>query len=241
MTEKIKGIVLEVRKHNEKNDVVTVFTPSHGRITFISAVSSSKGGKLRRARLQPLSVIETEIRFNPTKEFHRLGTFNLCEIRTDIYTNPDKRLIIIFIAEFLTRMLRATMPEADLWNFINDSICCLDNQSSGYNDFHIVFLCRLLSFAGIMPDTSRYQKDMVFNMREGKFQYFTPDHNDYLKQSEARFASIIPRLNYRNIKGLHLKRKDRYLVLSKLLRYYAIHFPGTDNIRSLQMMHDFYS
>ena len=236
MREKNKAIVLDIRHHNEKTDIITIYTDLHGRVVTLSPVSASVKGKARRARLQPLSVIETELNFNPEKEFHRLGGVSPAAVWSDIYYHPMKRLTAFFIAEFLNKLLRATMPDTELWQFIYSSLEDFDNMTEGYNDFHIIFLFRLLKFAGIQPNSENYEKGYFFDMREGKFVYNIPSHNDLLKDQEAAFASIAHRLNYTNIRKLKLTAHARRRILSSLLKYYAIHFPGTGNLKTLNTL-----
>ncbi len=111
MTEKITGIVLDITRHSDRLSIVTLYTRSRGRLSFLSPTGSGKAARLRQARLQPLTVIEADINFKPVAELQRLGPFSLYEVRGDIYFDPVKRLIALFLAEFLNRLLRATMPD----------------------------------------------------------------------------------------------------------------------------------
>lgn len=241
MAEKTKGIVIEVRKHNDKNNIVTLFTPEYGRVAFLSSVSSTRGGKMRAARLQLLSVVETEFTFKPAKELHRLGNVQLLEVWDDLYFHPMKRLITIFIAEFLSRLLRASMPDEMLWNYIYGSLVIFNESSDIFNDFPIAFLCGLLPLAGIRPDTSTYSDGFYFDMREGKFTIDPPLHKDFLKEEEARFAAMTSRINYTNIKRLKLKSVDRRRILNGLLQYYSLHYPGIANMKSTEAIRELFT
>ncbi len=241
MTEKITGIVLDITRHSDRLSIVTLFTRSRGRLSFLSPVGSGKGAKLRQARLQPLAVIEADINFKNTTELQRLGNFSLLDVWSDIYFDPVKRLITLFLAEFLNRLLRATMPDEQMWDYIHDSLRLLDHMRSGVADFHIAFLTSLLTFAGIQPDASVYKPGQVFDMQAGVFTSHMPSHHDYLKGDEARFAALLSRINYTNIRTLRLNGRLRSEILDRLLRYYAIHFPGASNLRSLDVIHDILS
>ena len=120
MTEKITGLVLDITRHSDRLSIVTLYTRSRGRLSFLSPVGSGKAGRLRQARLQPLAVIEADINFKATSELQRLGTFALHEVWSDLYFDPVKRLIALFLAEFLNRLMRATMPDELMWDYICD-------------------------------------------------------------------------------------------------------------------------
>ena len=241
MTEKITGIVLDITRHSDRLSIVTLFTRTRGRISFLSPIGSGKEGRLRQARLQPLAVIEADINFKNVSELQRLGNFSLSEIWSDLYFDPVKRLITFFLADFLNRLLRASMPDEQMWDYICHSLRLLDRMHSRVADFHIAFLSSLLTFAGIQPDATDYRQGRVFDMQAGVFTSRVPSHNDYLTGDEARLAALLSRVNFSNVRALRLNGKLRSEILDKLLRYYAIHFPGTSNLRSLDVIHDILS
>lgn len=238
MIEKFTAIVLDITRHNDRHNIVTVFTRERGRVVFLSPCGSGKSGKMRQSRLQPLAVIEGDMRFSQTAELQKLGSFSLHEVWTDIYFNPIKQMIALFLSEFLNRLLRASMPDPDMWDYIESSLRLFDGMHTGVADFHISFMASLLPFAGIQPDASEYKPGMVFDMRAGVFADRLPPHPDYLQGDEARFASIVSRINFANVRALRLNSESRRRILGKLLSYYSIHYPGTANLRSLAVIGD---
>ena len=240
MTEKFTAIVLDITRHNDKHNIVTVFTRERGRVVFLSPCGSGKAARLRQARLQPLAVIEGDMRFNQTAELQKLGAFSLREVWGDIYFNPMKQMIALFLSEFLNRLLRASMPDENMWDYIVSSLRLFDGMTKGVSDFHIAFMASLLPFAGIQPDASEYEPGMVFDMRAGVFADRLPPHPDYLQGDEARFASIVSRINFVNVRALRLDGGLRRRILGRLLAYYSIHFPGTANLKSLEVIRDIF-
>lgn len=238
MTEKFRAIVLDITRHTDKHNIVTVFSRSRGRIAFLSPCGNGKAGRVRQSRLQPLAVIEGDMRFSQTAELQKLGAFALHDVWTDLYFHPVKRMLVLFLSEFLNKLLKASMPDENMWDYIVSSFRLLDGMSQGIADFHIAFMASLLPFAGIQPDASGYEEGDVFDMRAGGFTHSAPPHNDYLKGDEARFASLISRVNFFNIKVLKLNGALRASILGRLLTYYSIHFPGTTNLKSLPVLQE---
>ena len=241
MTEKITGIVIDITRHSDKLSIVTLFTRTRGRLSFISPSGAGKAGRMRQTRLQPLAVIEADINFKPTSELQRLGNFNLSEVWTDLYFDPVKRTMALFLTEFLNRLLRATMPDENLWDYLLNSLRLFDRLRDGVADFHIAFLSSLLPFAGIQPDPSDYSEGAFFDMQAGRFSKIHPPHNDALSGEEARWAATLSRINFSNVRALRLNGGLRHNILEGILRYYAIHFPGTSNLKSLPVLHEIFS
>lgn len=240
MAEKITGIVLNVRKYNDRNCIVTLYTRERGRLAFISPIGNGKASNVRRARLQPLSVISTDLNYKPINDLQRLGSISPSEIWSDIYFHPTKRTISLFISEFLYRLLNATMPDSQLFDFLVDSFRLLDNLKTGISDFHIPFLVSLLTFSGIQPDVSDYRPDYVFDFASGAFVAEFDAKGPFLKGKEAEAVNFIIRLNFSNMKSLRLNPMTRRQILYALLNYYSYHFPGLGSLKSPEVLREIF-
>ena len=238
MAEKIEGIVLNVRKYNDRNNIVTLFTRERGRLSFISPTGSGKVSNVRRARLQPLSVVSTDLNFKATAELQRLGSLSSSEIWTDIYFHPAKRVLTLFISEFLYRLLNASMPDKGLYEFLINSFRLLDGMREGIADFHIPFLVSLLSFSGIQPDITNYKAGYVFDFASGSFAGKEVATGPFLKEEEAKAVTFVMRLNFANMKKLRLTSVNRRQILYGLLNYYSFHFPGLGNLKSPDILRE---
>lgn len=238
MTEKLTGIVLNVRKYNDKNSVVTLFTRERGRLSFISPSGAGKAANARRARLQPLAVISTELNFKPGNELQRLGSVTAAEVWKDIYFDATKRTITLFISEFLYRLLNATMPDPRLFDFLVESFRFLDVMKDNVNDFHIPFLVSLLSYSGIQPDVSSYREGYVFEIASGSFVAEFEAKGMTIRGEEAKYVPIISRINFSNMKCLRLNSMNRRQILYSLLNYFSYHFPGLGSLKSPEILRE---
>lgn len=238
MTEKITGIVLDIRRHNDRHNIVTLFTRSRGRVAFLTPAGGGKGGRLRNSRLQPLAVVEADVSFRQNVELQKLPAVTLREVWTGIYFHPVKPMVVLFLSEFLNRLLKASMPDEAMFDYIVGALALFDGMATRVADFHIVFLSSLLPFLGIQPDISEWAPGRVFDMRSGTFTPLRPPHNDCLSGDEARWAALVGRLNFSNFRALHIDVATRSRILEALLRYYSIHFPGTGSLRSVDVIRD---
>lgn len=237
MTEKITGIVLNVRKYNDRNNVVTLYTRERGPVSFISPTGNGKASNMRRARLQPLAMVGTDLNYKAGNELQRLGSISSPEIWSDIYFQPEKRVIVLFLSEFLGRLLNASMADPALFDFIVDSLRLLDRLKEGVADFHLAFLVSMLTFSGIQPDsTGGNEAGYVFEFASGSFVPEYEARGITLRGEEAQAITWISRINYRNIKRLRLTNANRRQILSGILNYYSYHFPGLGNLKSLEIL-----
>lgn len=236
MADKIRGIVLNVRKYNDKNCIVTLYTRERGRVSFISPIGSGKASNMRRARLQPLAVLDTEVSFKAATELQRLGSIAPAEVWTDIYFHPSKRAITLFISEFLYRLLNDTTPDPRLFDFLVESFRLLDHMDKATVDFHIPFLVAMLTFSGIRPDVSACRPGYVFEFASGSFVPDLEAKGPRIEGDEALGIPFVTRINFSNMKRLRLTSVNRRQILYSLLNYFSYHFPGLGSLKSPEIL-----
>lgn len=246
MKEKITGIVLGIVRHSDRHNVVTVFTRERGRMAFLAPAGGSKGGRLSAARLQLLSVFEAQVNISSTRELQFPSSFCLIKVWHTLYFDPAKSAIVMFLSEFLLRMLRDAPPEPILWDFITRALELFDASDSpafGAN-FHIAFLISLLPLAGIAPDLSDYTPGMEFDMQSGVMTMPWAAglrRGKRIDATKSRFIPRLARMNLRNAPRFRLNGKERSEILESLLAYYGTHFPGIDSLRSPAILRDLFS
>lgn len=230
--EKILGVVTDVVRHSDRHNVVTLYTRSQGRVALLSSAGNGKTARLRNASLMPLSVISADVNFNPTRELQFLGKFTREVLWKDLYFNPVKSAIGMFLAEFLNAYLRQSAPDPHLWDFIVASVSRLDGMRRGLANFHLAFLIDFLGPAGIRPDLSEWRGDAWFDMRGGAMTIFPPGHRDSMPPSEAAVLPLLARMSLRTAPLFRLNAVQRRRLLQGLLHYYSLHFPGLSGLRS---------
>lgn len=238
--EKINGILLENRKHSDTLNIVTLYTRTRGRISFISPAGSGPKARIRAARLLPLALVDAEIRFSKNKDLQRLGAITSPHTWQDIYFHPVKRSMALFLMEFLNKVLRDTTPDPLMWDYICESIRILDERKGSAPNFHIAFLIGLLRFAGIHPDTSGWCPGMWFSLESAEFVISPARKGLWLDPHEASVLPVLDRMNYRNMDRYRFNGDERRRILGGLMRFYGIHFPGADNLNSMDVLRELF-
>lgn len=237
--EKITGLVLGTVRHNDRFNVVSVYTPTLGRMALLSAAANGRSARIRNAGLMPLSVIETEVNVREGG-MSRLTSFSNPEIRHTLSLDPVKNAVSLFLSEFLNRVLRDAPPDIHLWNYVTSSITYFDGLQRDYANFHLFFLYRLLFFLGLSPDTDGYREGMTFDLREARYMAFPPAHNDYLSGEESFLPAFADRLTFNLACRMRLSREGRARILDLLTRYYSIHVPGFGKLKSPDVLRELF-
>lgn len=241
MIEKITAFVIDIVKYSDTRNVITLFSRERGRISCLSPSGNSKSSRMRNAMLQPLSVITTDLNFNESKEMHHLGKVELLLPWKSVYFNPFKSSVVLFLTEFLNKYLRTAAPDAPAFDFTVKSLAMLDRDETDIANFHITFLVRFLDVAGIRPDMSDYEDGDYFDMRAAVPVAYPPNHSASLDREQTRFLNQLLRINFRNSGKFKLSGRQRREIVTLLLRYYSIFYPGLDKLKSPDIISDIFS
>lgn len=228
--ERIRGIVIDVVRHTDRHNVVTLYTRERGRMSFLMPAGSGRNARIRNARMQPLSVIEADINFKGNKNLQTLGKMSLVVPWRDLYFNPAKSAIVMFMAEFLNCFLRQSEADAPLWDFIYFTLGSLDAERGSVANRHIAFLIGLLPFAGIQPNLDC--RGRYFDMREGAVTDNIPLHRDVVTGEQLRHLGLLSRITGANCVHYRFTKSQRRDTLSGIIHYYSLHYPGLGDLKS---------
>ena len=244
MIEKIEGIVIGVVKHSDRHNVVTLYTRTRGRVSFLSSASKGKVGKMRSARIMPLAYIAADVKFSGSRDLQMLPAVAPVRVWHTLYFSPVKSSLVFFLAEFLNNLLRNYPTDEQLWLFIRDSICFLDETDERkLANFHIAFLVRMLPFLGINPPVDSYKKGDYFNMEKADFLASPIIRNspNLLLPAEAAFLPLLERISLANHHRFRFDSETRARILNLLLRYYSLHLSLPPKLKTLPILNTLFS
>ena len=246
MLQRITGIVTDIIRHNDSNNVVTLYTRQLGRMAFLVPVGKSKSGRMRNSCLLPMAVLEADVNIRPGKELYPLRQVAPVRLWHDIYSNPLKSSLVFFLTEFCSRLLRQYPADGLLWDFIVEALEYLETiPPRRIANFHLAFLIRMMAITGIEPSASSWTQDEQFDMLSGEMTGLNPP--DFLRrrillpQDESSKVPLLLRMNLRNMHLYRFTREERQRVLNRLLEYYSVHLSLNREYKSLDVLRDLFN
>lgn len=238
MTERLNAIVLGRVKHSDRSDIVTFYTRERGRMALAVGAGNGKAARQRRGQLLPLSQLELTAHMDAARDVGRLSVISPVRLSGGIFLDPVKTAVGMFVTEFLGKLVRDAPADTKMWDYVAEALRLLDTMppGRGVGNYPLALLASLTAFAGIMPDVTGWRSDRIFDMRGGEFSDLRPGHRDIVEKEEARSVRTLSRLTFANCGRLRLSREDRRRILEGLLRYYAIHLPGTGGMKSPEVL-----
>jgi DNA repair protein RecO (recombination protein O) len=239
MLHKTKGIVLHAQPYNDAYSIIHVFTEVMGKAAFISShAKNSRNHKGRPARkiFSPLSLHELEIECKDGRDIHRIRESQLILPLHGIHSSPLKSTVALFLSEFIYRLIKEGQPDMPMFDYLFRSITMLDAVEEGTANFHLTFLIGLLHYTGLAPQAAGYRPGSYFDMRNGVFIPALPLHDDYLDLRESATLYSLLRIRYGNMSLYAFSRRERSLILNKIIWYYRIHLPHIPELKSLPVL-----
>ena len=105
---KTRGIVLHSIPYNDKYSIIYMYTEAFGRASYLVARSRGKKSSVSKALFMPLSVVEMEVEHLNKRDLHRIRETKLCYPLTEVFCNPVKNILALFLSEILFRVVKET-------------------------------------------------------------------------------------------------------------------------------------
>lgn len=231
--ELIHCMALRTVRVSDSRSLLSVWTREHGRLTLAMPAGKGREAARRRALTQPLSLFEGFSNVNIMRDVQSVSKL----APSDCAPLPVAAVpTAIFLAEVLDLLLRRSEPDEALSDYLFRASRLMGSlQGAALAQFHILFLLRLSTFAGIEPDLSTYSRGSVFDMREGIFRQSPPLHGHYLDSSESRLMAALATMPPGS-KKIRLDRNGRNRALDIIVEYYSLHHTTLTSLKSLDVL-----
>jgi len=236
MFQQLDCIALRIVRHSDRHSILSAYTRQRGRMSFIVPAGKGHEATRRRAMLMPGSRFScvADIRDNSD----RLPAMRDVMPRGNISVNADpvKSAVTLFLADFLNTLLRDSMPDELMFSYCDTMFGFYANGNKGMANFHLMFLIKMMHFAGIEPDISTYRPGYLFDMIDGIFRPSAPLHGRFLERDESQAAATLMRMEPHNLRYWKFTAGQRNIILDHILDYYSLHFTPLQSLRSLEVL-----
>lgn len=232
MLQKLQGVVLGTIKYNERHNIVRVYTDLNGLMSFLVPQGNTRGTRLRNAMTMPLSIISFVSSMRAGLDLGHMRDMQRVHALNNIYSDPSKMAIAMFISELLSHTIREQERNEGLFKYITTSVQLLETITDGVANFHICFMYHLGAYLGIMPGVETYNEGYWFDMQDGIFVPHPISGHRHLNPHDARVLMLLSRINFTNLHLFRLTREERNAMLDVMIEYYRTHHNAMGALRS---------
>lgn len=222
MFHKTKGIVLHTTKYSETSVIAKIYTEKLGLVTYmVKGVRSSKSTS-KAALLQPLTLLEMEVSHRENKQLQYIKEFRRDYVYRSIPFDTLKSTVAIFLLELISKAIREHEQNSEMFEFMYESLCVLDQSKSLNPDFHLLFLVHFTRHLGFVPHGNFSPQNQYFEMTEG---VFIPQQSEInvMNRTESKLLYDLMLANPFADNPLNITRTERKQMMTNLVRYYQLH------------------
>ena len=233
-----EAIILGYINYSETSVILKTYTKNYGFKSFIvRGIRSKKRKKITLGQLQPLTILDIEFNNNSTKLSY-LKTIKIIEPYTSINDDIIKINICLFLAEFLSKILKIDLKNEPLFEFVKQSLLWFDN-SNKVSNFHLLFMLKLSDYLGVMPKYSS-EKSLYFDIENGIFTN-APMSSNYIKDRVVKDLQDILGIKFDYNNEIMINVNQRKDMLNFLISYYEYHVPGFKRPKSVDILNEVFS
>lgn len=228
MTIKTQGIVLNNIKFADNKRIISIFTKSSGKKSFL--VYNSKQKKYNTNYFQPLSILNLEFFGKANQNLLNIKEASIFIPFTTVHTSIAKSSIVFFLTEIINKLIDNDFIDEPLFDYILNSLIFFDNSTEIAN-FHLAFMTDLMHYFGIMPQLNYSEKLKYFDIANG---IFTDNYDKDLcfdKLQSAKFFQLC-RTGLIHSSEIVLTKDERQMLISKIISYYSYHYKQISDLKS---------
>ncbi len=217
------AVALHYFPYRDTSVIARFFTENHGLQSFIASGVRSSKSRLSPGLFQPLSLVDLVHYHHPNKDLHRLSEIRPNRILQSIPLHPAKSAMAMFVAEYLSRVLRDQVENPPLFALLTQWIVGLDSRCERFESAHLALVWHSFSSLGIAPENW----EVMFQSAQLRAEepallrdFFTSDDL---------------------FENLRLSSHRKQFVLDYLLRYTSEQLEGMGELKSLPVLRQLFS
>ncbi len=236
MIQKVRGIVLHHLNYGDTSIIVNLYTDLLGRQSVM--IKGARGQRKNRklSLYHPLAILEIELYYKENRELQQIREARPIIPLHGLMSDPVKNTVSLFMAEVFYRTIRENEPNPVLFDYLLNSIQLYDLMDNGIALFHLHVLANLTRFLGFRPDLPQDEGEYWFNLETGSFSITRPLHYMRMDPELSSQLILIMKIPSDQLGTINISRKNRNLLIEKLLDYYSLHMEGMGKIKSFNVL-----
>jgi len=234
-----EGIVLRTTTYGENRVIINLFTPDEGTIGLIATIAKKGRSGLKKAHFQNLQILEISHAEKSKGELKRLEEARIHYSYQNLYFDPIRSCLSLFLAEFLYKVLKDEDGAPDLYLFLKQGLISLDSSDQNVANFHLVFLMELSAYLGFSPNLGPEKETGYFDLMAGEQVVRMPDHSHFIDASEVAIWRELQSKGLAQWTEVELRSNSlRRKALESLINYYRLQLNDFGSLKSLSILRE---
>lgn len=230
-------IILQNTEYGEEGSIIQTYSAAHGLLALRSFNLNGGPCRVYRGEIQILGLVSAT--FELPRAPYTIGLLRRIEKSSSyrrIQNEMPRHCIALLLSEILRTLLRGTVGDQPLFDFIRTSVESLNRVEDEELPYFVHrFIIGLAVIFGYSPQGEYSVATPTFNLRTGRFQSSTLIAiDDILTERYAKVFTALLQEERIALGVLTLEERNR--LLRSLLRYLEIHEGVTFKLQSLSIL-----
>ena len=221
---KTKGLVISFLRYRETSIIVKIFTREYGLKSYIVNGVRSKGPKSKMAFYQPLTLLDLVVYDKEGAALNRVSEVKLAKAYERIPFDFQRSSIAMFIGEVLGKSIFDGYQNDGFYDFIENSLNLLDDESVVLVHFPLVFLWESSKYLGFAPN------DAASFFEELSDEAY---HRGQVKE-EMDYLDLLIADSFSCTQKVHASHRKK--LLDHFLMYYSKHLECAHEWKSVKVL-----
>lgn len=233
----IQAIVLQTVKYGETSRVLKCYTDLFGLQSYMVNGVNGKKAVVKPGMMLPLTNLTLIATQKGRGTLERIKEARVSVTHEQLYTDPVRNALALFVAEVLTKCLKTEQGDRDKFDFV--SAFCRYLDMSPVIPAHVpqFFLVELSRHLGFYPQAPMHNQAVYFDSMEGCFCSQKPLHPYYFDvESSAALHHLLQKWD--DVENLKIPRNVRKLLMRDLLIFYRTHVTDFGQIKSIEVFEE---
>ena len=173
MKSKELGILIDKHHYSESSSILNFYTLEKGYASFIFKGVKKKGKSLNQLGLYEISYFK-----RPESELGIIQTMDYAWTPSNLYTQPQKVMLVFFMADVLKQTIKQQGPDPQLFEYVQAQLIDLETRTDDFI-FPTQFLAQYMQFLGYAPLFDE-EDASAFDIERGMFTN-TPSGSKYVQ------------------------------------------------------------
>lgn len=228
MKAKELGLLIDKQAYSESSSILHFYTQEKGYQTFIF-----KGGLKKRKALNQLGLYELTYFKRPESDLGIINQLDFAWSAFQIYAQPQKVLLVFFLADILKQTLRHQGPDPTLFDFLRAQVILLETNINN-KSFPTSFLAQYLMIMGYAPLMDA-ENPKSFDLKRGVFDAAPLESIDSV--DDPQLVLFLKAQFWPNETAIFSNEQYKE-GLKLLVKYAVLHVPGFHLDKTMEILHE---
>ena len=169
----LSHILIDKHNYSESSSILNFYTLEKGYASFIFKGVKKKGKSLNQLGLYEISYFK-----RPESELGIIQTMDYAWTPSNLYTQPQKVMLVFFMADVLKQTIKQQGPDPQLFEYVQAQLIDLETRTDDFI-FPTQFLAQYMQFLGYAPLFDE-EDASAFDIERGMFTN-TPSGSKYVQ------------------------------------------------------------